>query len=44
MTDPKSKLTESVRRMKAVQDAVKKEAERIRNEKAEKAASEAASR
>ena len=33
MSDPKSKLSESVSRMKAVQAAVKAEAEKIRQEK-----------
>ena len=41
MADPKSKLVESVRRMKAVQEAVKAEAERIRREREEKAAAKA---
>ena len=33
MSDPKTKLTDSVKRMKAVQDAVKEAAEKIRKEK-----------
>ena len=41
MADLKGKLVESVKRMKAVQEAVKAESERIRREREEKAAAEA---
>jgi len=44
MNDPKSKLTESVKRMKAVQEAVKAEAEKIRAEREAQVIAEAAKR